>query len=102
MSDARNGLLSEGQYGEWLRALSTRVRLKGRSSGKNDLATSSIVRSKDLVVEGHGKPVGNRLDELTAKGSVQVGKVGEGDLMGVNVSVASRNEGAVDSEPNQR
>lgn len=51
MCEAKNGLLCKGQYGEWLRAVSTRFNSKSRSSVKRDVSSSSNIQSKVLGVE---------------------------------------------------
>lgn len=101
MSDARIGRLTEGEYGDWLRALNIRGSNKGRSTGKLDLANSTIVKATDLVVGGHGKPTGSRLDEQSVKESLHVGKVGEGGLNGGSKIVANSKTDVVVPEPAQ-
>lgn len=101
MSDARNGRLSEGEYGDWLRTVTLRENNKGSSIGKMDLVNSNIVRAKKLVVRGQGETTSSRPDDPTDTESLPVGKVGEGGMNGRSRFVASSNARVVESEPAQ-
>lgn len=48
ITDSKNFVLIEGQYGEWLRAVNERMSNKGRVPGKKDLAISTLISQEDV------------------------------------------------------
>lgn len=100
MCEAKNGLLCEGQYGEWLGAVNTRFNSKARSSGKRNISSFSNFLSKVLGMEGHGRDESGRTAMGVTNERINSEKKIDGELEEASILVKCRANGIGELEPN--
>lgn len=68
ITDAKNDVFNEGQFGEWLRVANVRMSNKGRVAGKKDLDAFNLTWQGEVRDEGKGRVEGIGLERINSSG----------------------------------